>query len=67
MGLYKNILVILEMDLTCPELVNLSTSDYGSRETSNDMEEVPIKGFCCMFTTIGGKGEICCQPKGRVC
>ena len=63
MCLYTNILEILEMDLTCPELVNLSTSDYGSRETSNNTEEVAIEGFCCMFTTIGGKGEICCQLK----
>ena len=48
------------MDLTCPELVNVTTSDYGSRETSTT-EEVNIEGFCTMFTTIGGKGEIC-QP-----
>ena len=45
------------MDLTCPELVNVSTSDYGSRETSNN-EGVTIEGFCAMFTTIGGKGKI---------
>ena len=51
------------MDLTCPELINLTTSDYGSRETSNN-EEVIIEGFCRMFTTVDGKGELYCQIKG---
>ena len=46
------------MDLTCPELRNLSLSDsdYGSRETSHSDEG--IQGLTIMHSYLDGKGNV---------
>ena len=44
-------------DLTCPSLLTAETSDYGSRDTS-DNDGIVIDGFCTIFSHLGGKGEI---------